>query len=229
MNNFRDLGCSGIRKGKVFRGAEYSVLTKEDQALLFDHYGIKTVIDLRSPQELEEKKDVEVTGVEVINVPLLTIEEMSEMVQGQFPNVLASYRKAVNKQKKNVWSRIFDIFLNNDGPILFHCSQGKDRTGIVAAIFLRALGIDQEKVIQDYLKTNESASMPAEYRQFAETLPPDIRKLFNGLFYVDQDFLKEAFREIDKQFGSLDGFLAENCSLNKEKRKALLDKYVGRE
>lgn len=227
MNNFRDIGCENVRKGLLFRGAECCALTNEDKELLFDRCGIRTIIDLRSAQEVEAKKDDETPSVRVINVPLLSIEEMSATVQGQFPDVVASYRASVNRKKKEVWTQIFDALLNNDeGAILFHCTQGKDRTGIVVAVVLAALGASKQTIYDDYLLTNKTATMPEQYRQYAETMPDEVRKLFNGLFFVDQDFLEEAFWEIDREFGSLEGFLGECCSLDETKLIRLKQKYA---
>ena len=230
MNNFRDIGYPPLAKGKLFRGCEFSDLSNEDRDFCFQACNIKTVIDLRSAEEVKDKKDAEVPGVQIINIPLLEIEEMSETVQGQFPNVLAAYRHAVNPKKKPLWSKIFEVLRNNeDGAILFHCTQGKDRTGIVVAIVLLALGVDKEIVLQDYLKTNENLSVLAEYLPYMETMPEDIRKLFQGLFLVDGDFLAEAFSEIEKQYGSLNRFYSECCSLDENKLTTLKTKYLRKE
>ena len=227
MNNFRDIGYQNIHRGLLFRGCELSDLPQDDEELLFGSCGIKTVIDLRSVEEVDAKKDSVISDVQVINIPLLTIAEMSEMVQGQFPDVAAAYRNAVKPEKKPLWTQIFEILLDEQsGPILIHCTQGKDRTGIVVAIILSALGLDKSVIYEDYERTNTFASMPAEYRAYAETMPEDIRKLFEGLFFVNRDFLEESFLEIDKQFGSLDGFLRQCCSLNDDKLMSIRQKYL---
>ena len=227
MTNFRDIGYSPLAKGKLFRGTELSQLSEEDRNDLFLANNIKIIIDLRTPDECAEKKDAEIPGVKNINIPLLELEDMSETVQGQFPNILPAYRHAVSLNKKPQWSKIFEVLLENEaGATYFHCTQGKDRTGIVAAIILSALGVDEETICQDYLKTNENLSMPAEYRQYAEAMPEEIRKLFCGLFLVDKDFLAETFSEIKKQYGSMNEFLAQCCSLDEEKLAALKSKYL---
>ena len=228
MNNFRDFGYPPLKQGLLFRGGELSQLSDEDRDLLFIAKNIKTIIDLRSPEECAEKADAAVPGVWNVNIPLLTIADMSETVQGQFPDVLASYRRAVSREKKPLWSKIFEVLLNSkDGAVFFHCTQGKDRTGLVAAIVLHALGVKEEAIFQDYLKTNENLSMPAEYQEYAKAMPEEISKLFRGLFLVDESFLAEAFAEIERQCGSLDGFLKECCSLDEEKLVILRTKYAG--
>ena len=227
MNNFRDFGYKNIKKGMLFRGSELSEISEEDKNLLFIRNDIKVVIDLRSTQEVEDKKDITFPGVKIFNIPLLTIEEMSDTVQDQFPNVLSCYKNAVSKGKKNVWSTIFKVLLENEnGAVMFHCTQGKDRTGIVVAIVLYALGIDKDTIYQDYLLTNKYVSMPDEYRSYLEMMPSETAKLFKGLFFVDKDFLKESFLEIDRQYGSIDKFFKECCSLDKNDLLLLKSKYL---
>lgn len=227
MKNFRDFAYDGLKTGLLYRGPQLVELSREDKELLFGKCGIATVIDLRAPEEVEENPDADIPGVENINLPLLTIPEMSEMVESRYPNVPHSYALAVRPEKKGIWTRVFDVLLEKEGGILLHCSQGKDRTGIVAAVILSALGLSKETVFKDYLLTNESLSMPDEYRQYADTLPPETKKLFMGLFFADQDFLLGAFDEIEKVYGGFDNFLLEACGLTEDKKARLLSKYKG--
>ena len=55
------------------------------------------------------------------------------------------------------------INARRDGAVLWHCTEGKDRCGIISALFLLSRGIDKDTVMQDYLKTNEASGKKAEY------------------------------------------------------------------
>ena len=226
MINFRDFAYGHLVKGKLFRGPQLVELEREDKELLFGQCGIATVVDLRAPEEVMENPDADIPGVENINVPLLSIPEMSQMVVNRFPDIPTSYKIAVQPEKSRVWTRIFTVLLEKEGGILFHCSQGKDRTGIVIAVILSALGIDRKTIFQDYLQTNESLSIPEEYRQYAETLSPEMRKLFMGLFLVDKDFLDGTFAEMDRLYGGVEGFLQQCCLLDEEKLAKLKAKFI---
>ncbi len=226
MNNFRDFAYLNLRKGKLFRGSQLVELSREDKELLFGQCGIATVVDLRAPEEVAENLDASIPGVDNINLPLLSIAEMSEMIDGRLPDVPGCYRKAVQIEKKGVWARIFDVLLQKEGGILFHCSQGKDRTGIVVAAILSALGIDRDTIFEDYLRTNESLSMPEEYKEYAKSLPAELQKVFAGLFLVDKDFLQGAFDEIEKLYGGMNGFLKDCCGLDETKFADLKAKFL---
>jgi len=108
---------------------------------------------------------------------------------------------------------------------LFHCSAGKDRTGVLTAVILKLLGIDQETIYQDYLLTNQN---PLYYKKLALKMPPDIREVFLDFFQAKKEYLDSTFEEIEKIYGSFDAFLYECCGLNEEKINLLRDKYLNK-
>ncbi|MBO4666618.1 MAG: tyrosine-protein phosphatase, partial [Bacilli bacterium] len=172
MKNFRELAYSNMKKGLLFRSDVLFHLNPKEKALLRDS-NIKVVIDLRGKDEVEHLKDTNIKAINFINLPMLpesdsgndsplktiTIKHMT------LPDMDYAYRQLVMKDRKEVWSKIFNILLNNkEGAVLFHCSAGKDRTGVVSAIILTALGIDRKTVYNDYLITNEK---PLYYKKMA--------------------------------------------------------------
>ena len=228
MNNFRDIGYSNVKKGMLFRGGEISCLSNEDRDFLTKKCHIKTIIDLRTIEELNEKSDEIIEGVKNLHMPLLNREDMTLTPQ-QLPDMFDCYRKVVGRNKKDFWTKLFDVLLdNNDGAIMYHCTQGKDRTGIITAIILSALGVDRNIIFDDYLLTNKFMSMPDEYKKYEEGMPEEVLKIFHGLFFVDKDFLDETFKEINVLYGSTDNFLEECCSLDKTKLERLKAKYLAK-
>ena len=212
----------------IFRGGELSSLSLEDQELLSKKCNIKTIIDLRTIEEYNEKRDVEIGGIKNIHMPLLNREDMTLTPQ-QLPDMFDAYRKVIGKNKKEFWTKLFDILLDNEnGAIMYHCTQGKDRTGVVTAVILSALGVNRNTIFEDYLLTNKFMSMPDEYKKYEEGMPEEVLKIFRGLFFVNQEFLEETFKEIDSLYGSMDNFLEECCSLDKTKLERLKAKYLAK-
>ena len=113
------------------------------------------------------------------------------------------------------------MLLNNDGGFLFHCSQGKDRTGVVIAIILYALGIDKKTIIEDYLLTNQS---PVFF--FDEKTPKEIQEILADYFSAKVEYLNAAFDYIDEAYGSFNNFLYQCCSLDDNKLKLLKQKFL---
>lgn len=169
--NVRDLGgySSTIHAGMrtrsrlVFRSAELSSVT-EDGKLKLKELGVTTVFDLRSDTEIEryESPIPEVPGVQILRVPVFKTEDYSpEMMAKRF----ALYASGKTEAFMELYSQILDHGGLAFGAILrhvkdrpnegcvFHCTAGKDRTGILAALILKLAGVADELIAEDYSLT----------------------------------------------------------------------------
>lgn len=182
--------------------------------------------------ECAEAPDPEIPGVKHVHAPILPEkdgapeEDPPVNINGvNLPDLKRSYRTLVSPQRKSIWSQIFAILLeNNAEAVLFHCSEGKDRTGVVIAIILSALSICKEKIYEDYLLTNQS---PLAFREYAKQIEvKEIRELILHYFEANKEYLDEAFSEIDRLYGSLGGFFSSCCDLDEKKIAALRAKYL---
>ncbi|MYE85403.1 MAG: tyrosine-protein phosphatase, partial [Gammaproteobacteria bacterium] len=191
-SNFRDLGgyrtADGqtVARGMLFRSGAMTGLTDADMAYL-DGFGIKTIVDLRSNEEISlypnhwaAKHRIEVVTGDYSFAAMMSGEESGERpAMGElYPRLLES----IGPQIKNY----FDEALGEGAPMVVNCSAGQDRTGIVSALMLLLLGVPEPTVIEDYLlstdfrrpaiedggvdlaeaaKTNAFAAMMLEYRK----------------------------------------------------------------
>ena len=232
MKNFRDFSCGNIKKGLLFRSEALARVTSEDIALLTSK-NMKLVVDLRLPDEREKDQDQDIPGATNISLPLLGQDDASAKPKTVFVNSLELpdlgeyYRGMVSPNRKEIWTKIFDLLLEAEGGVLFHCSGGKDRTGVTAAIILSALGASKEEIYQDYLETNKNPITSPGFEQFLATLDEDTRAKLLSYSSAKKEYLDLSFTEIDKLYGSLDGFFFECCSLDAKKRGKLLEKYKG--
>ena len=218
-----------MKKGVLLRGEALNKLSKKDEKMFVKKYHLTTVVDLRSNDEYNKDIDKIIDGVKYIHLPIIQMEEMKndDEQNSNLPNMLLYYLKMVGKNKKEFWTTLFDILLNHDkGSLLFHCTVGKDRTGMVAAIILTALGIDKETIYKDYLLTNEHPVIDIKYKIYSLKLKKAVRKQFLSLFLVSEEYLDFAFNQIDEIYGSIDNFFKECCSLDEEKIKQLKEKYL---
>lgn len=162
--NARDLGglptCDGkeTRWKAVIRSDIPNRLTDEGRRALLD-YGVKTVIDLRSPQEVAKEPSVIVKGhgshLDYLHLPL----------EKYYPHVSALIRQA--KTRGEVYCIILDHYPDavveimramvyaQQGGIVVHCHAGKDRTGIVAALLLSLVGVPAAIISADYAESQE--------------------------------------------------------------------------
>ena len=226
-----------MRKGVLFRGESLYRLSKKDVKLFMEQLHVTAVVDLRSPQERESKMDRDLPGVTNIHLPLITMEEMGASSEKEakrnilkthkLPDMHQYYQRFVAPERKDSWTGIFDLLLNHEeGGILFHCTAGKDRTGIVAAVILTVLGIDKETIMKDYLLTNEHTVFPFAYRLFSLTLDKKTRQELKEYVLAKEVYIEAAFKQIDATYGGIEGFLRKCCGLNDDKIALLRKKYL---
>lgn len=157
--NFRDLGGyptvdgGRIRWRKLFRADGLTRLDQGDCEALSD-LGLSTVIDLRTVDELEQRGrfPVESVKVEYHHLPLSeTIpgtEEVPDWGEAEF--VVERYTKLLRIGWDSIAAAIRLLATPGSLPAVFHCSAGKDRTGVLAAVVLGCLGVPDEVIVDDY-------------------------------------------------------------------------------
>ena len=165
--NFRDLGGlagSGeqtVRLGLVYRSDHLSRLTDEDHQLLLD-LGLKTICDLRSEREQQRSPD-RLPTTDSIRYHFLPVEDrkfdpataLERLKQGDrewlsLDFVVGMYRRYLDEFGP-VWGQVLSLAsADSNLPLVFHCTGGKDRTGICAALLLLLLGVDEDAVLADH-------------------------------------------------------------------------------
>lgn len=151
--NVRDLGGyltsaqRPVQKKRYLRGASLSRLTPGDREFLLQ-YGLSAVIDLRSPFEAQRDPDPD-CGVPAYSFPLLDSLN-SQDFQGALPESLSQMYIQLLDRSAPVFADIFRIMSEVSGCVLFHCTAGKDRTGLCAMLLLSLAGVPDEVIIADY-------------------------------------------------------------------------------
>ena len=140
----------------------------------------------------------------------------------------AAYRDFVSlPSAKAAYGRLFASLGEQDTlPALFHCTTGKDRTGWAAAALLLLLGVPQEVVMQDFLRSNEYL-LPAYQAQIdafvAAGGDPAIPPAILG---VKADYLEAAFDEMQQQYGTIEQYFAEGLGIDAAGQQALRAIYL---
>jgi len=160
--NVRDLGGLPLRGGgrtrfgQLLRSARLHELTEADVGFLTGEYGVRTVIDLRSPREVERDgpTPLERAGVRT--------EHLSVLPEGQRPiprddedPKLFSYRGYLQHRPENMTAAVRLLTEPDASPALVHCAAGKDRTGVFCALVSDAVGVERDAVVDDYAMSNE--------------------------------------------------------------------------
>ena len=182
--NIRDIGGGNVPKGLFIRSGKLSILTPDECTGLCNQYNIKCVIDLRTPVESVEFPDPLPEGVEYMQIPLLkdaavgithetgsdpmaiikNLRKNPEKLKAMIPDFKALYTDIVTDEYcRNQLDKVVSTLRKNaDKGIctLYHCTAGKDRTGIVSMALMKSYDVSDEEVIKDYMRTNRNAFWP---------------------------------------------------------------------
>jgi len=235
--NFRDDGGyttkdgHHVKWGRVYRSAAISQLTDADMDLLAGRH-IYTVVDLRGTEESKKAPDRLLPNTDYILCPA-----GSDSVGNWMKNA-ANLRNGDSLMESFYTSTqyfgprykpFFDKLLQlpDTSALLFHCTAGKDRTGMGAAFFLYALGVPENVIIEDYTATNTYRA--AENEQMMKAMVNYMHvneQTAKDMMAAKPEYIEATFAAVKKQYGSVDKFLKEACGLTPAKIKILKDKYL---
>ena len=232
-SNFRDLGGYAghggrpLRWRKLFRSAHLGGLTPADQALLAP-LGLARAFDFRGEAERAEApyRLPGLTQHSLAIEPTLVqhMRALSAAGQPVTAAVVAGlmqdlYRGLINDQAHR-FAELFEHLLQADAPVLIHCTAGKDRTGVAAALVLLALGVPRDHVLQDFLLTNQLFERPPlRHAEF----PVEALAVLSG---VHQSFLHEALRAVDEDQGGVQRYLGKRLGLSAAALQTLAVRYL---
>ncbi|MFC6294994.1 tyrosine-protein phosphatase [Lactiplantibacillus daoliensis] len=249
--NFRELGGYATKDGhhikwhKLLRSGGLDRLTQADLKFL-DEYGVRYDVDFRSPQEVLDTPDRVPGRAKYLYAPVFNVDEtknsdgtdkmaadLENHPDSGYRHMLKVYRMVVTENHaKREYRRFFDALLANDQPgesLLFHCTAGKDRTGMGAVYLLTALGVDLETIRADYLLTNSASaeridSVVADAKK--QGVSAETVESIRALWSVDNDYLDTALSEIKHQSGNIEHYLRTELKLTKTEILRLRELYL---
>lgn len=248
--NFRELGGYPAANGKqvkhgVFYRSGMLGSLNEDELNQLERLGIKTIIDFRSSFEAEAVPDPVPSGTAYFHVCALYGDDGSEMnfspkdiekmLQGQ--NSLQSRSEMMmNLMYGNMafnnrgFKKLFQEIELGHVPILFHCTAGKDRTGVAAMLLLLALGADEETALADYELTNvyrhkEIQHLIDEHAAEIED-NPEMISVFRRMAGVNPSAGVFVFERIKERYGDFGRYFEAEYGLTAENLKVLQERYL---
>lgn len=221
--NFRDIGGypagdRRVRWGRVYRSGLTHAITREGLATLTNELGVRTVIDLRTPAEVEAGllpfadygiRHVHASLLEAENVSAaLQIERVMAMFAGTY-DWAESYVAMVESSPAMV-RRVFDTLAEPAAmPVVVHCSGGRDRTGVTLALLLAVLGVGPETIAHDYALTGDLLLPHVHhFAGFALAAGFSVEEMARLVRTTPETMLRFLAR-IDERYGSAEGALLE--------------------
>lgn len=209
--NFRDLGGlpagpgRSVRPGVLFRSDTLQELTDADVELLADRLGVELVVDLRiGPEAVSEGRGPLATRpVCYLNAPLrdLPVSDLPPREQS-----LHFYLEHLSSPSPTLPMVVQMVSAVAGRPTVLHCAAGKDRTGLVVALMLRLLGVDDDDIVADYVASEQNMPRIIErfagwtrYRDHIATVPSEV--------YQANDYTMRGFlSRLDSDYGGAAGW-----------------------
>ncbi|MFB6559743.1 tyrosine-protein phosphatase [Streptomyces sp. NPDC056400] len=235
MGGYRTWTGGQVRQGLVYRSDALSKLTDADVTTV-SGLGLTKVVDFRIPMELQyDGADRLPTGLSPTSRPVSdlglygtlvgAIGSGDPVVQEQMLGggraeayMRDIYRTFVSSPENRAQfaATLREIADGRQGPVLYHCTSGKDRTGWMSYVLLRALAVPEDTAERDYLASNSfraayDARVRAGLKQSGRMQNPD---LLIPLQEVRQDYLDSATAQLEADYGSFYGYLTQGLGLD---------------
>lgn len=251
--NLRELGGNPtadgrtVKHGLIYRsGALFDA--SSDELELLEGLGLHYVLDLRSEEEAAAEPDPQLTGAEQVRISGCMDADDNEvnLSPASIVNLLKNPRRIDKDEEDSIESSVAEIYTSlafdniayrelfaqleqGNVPLLFHCSGGKDRTGIAAMLILLALGVDDQTIVANYVLTNE-------YRRDAIQRKLDEHPVLTHIDKIEliiragegvlQPFGERVLSEIKQEYGTYEIYFEKEYGLDATRIAALRDRYT---
>ena len=245
--NFRELGGypadegKTVRWGQIWRGVCTARLTDPADRARLDALGLRLILDLRSTAEAQAEPDYVPDGARLVQICALCGDDGHEIsfAPGDIERMMHTAREGENILYRmyrqmlfgnKAFKELFRALEAGETPILFHCSAGKDRTGVAAMLILLALGASDETICADFVQTNvcRKAEIDALLAGHAEEIAadPSKRMRFCTQAGVDPGAAPYVLQVIREACGSAEEYLAREYGLTPARRMRLRRMYL---
>lgn len=248
IRNCRDLAGmktrsnKAVKPGLLLRSAHLGHADEQDLLTLYN-LGIRDVIDFRTDGEVLMSPDRPVPGGLHFHDPVYREKDLKNEAGGQIKfleETVMDSRKVLidgyigairNADSIEAWKTFFDILLKAEGGVLFHCTQGKDRTGIAAMLIETALDVEPSLILDDYMQTNlYTENEAAEDRLMAARVLGHHTRLaredIDTFLLAHEDCFQAVNTTILEGWGSWKNYLREAIGLSEEDLHTLQNKYL---
>jgi protein-tyrosine phosphatase len=249
--NTRDLGGlktkdgRAVRTGQLIRSGEIDEISEGSKQRL-DDMGVSAIVDLRTTSEAtaHPAQWPEGQGPTRYNFPVMENEnQMIEDMRASIKSGTATAKETdalfagafgyIATDYTDEYRDLFDVLLRQpDGEaVLYHCSGGKDRTGVATALVLTALGVTKEEIQADFMISNVLKDADTKAEEIAAEVNAAHGTNMSAAAVwpslgVRESYLDEFYNSVEESYGSVDGYLREGLGLTDEELDTLRDRYL---
>ena len=256
LGGYSGLDGKTVKHGVFLRTAALAKATSQDIARLQDVYHLAVVVDLRLTMEIQPAPDPEIPGVKNLHLSIMDEELNAKRLQSldskdleglDLSNKMDLLKLAVKTgvvtdhmyidflsgaQGKKSYGIMFQelLALPEGRSLLFHCTQGKDRTGCAAMLILSALGVDENTIMDDFLLTNTFNAELIESERNMLTQQgysgEELNTLMKAMDEVDPQYMINVLDWLKANYGSVTGYITQELGVTNEQLEELRAKYL---
>ena len=246
--NFREFGGyitkdgRKVKEGLIYRSAGF--YKANDDIELLRELNVKHVVDYRETFEFKEFADKFPEFIKLHEIPAMVENEYTLNKTLNFMDFLHDDMDAKGMHDANSFLRevytfmafdniafkeTFKLIEQKEAPLLFHCAGGKDRTGIMSALWLTLLGVDKETVMEDYLYSNNFCGKDGyvdEQLRIKNITNPETIQLVWDTIGVKREYLESMFDSIAKKYKNMDEYFLFEYGLDEKKITDIRNFYL---
>ena len=230
-----------VRRGKLLRSGALTSASQEDLAVLTEQYRLSAIVDMRASYEAASDPEPKVEGVRFYHCKIMDEKLMEKRIGGitdilmdasvdHITKMTALLKSGVVSDKmyieflqgqtgKEGYRDFFSVLLDvpERSAVLWHCTYGKDRTGVAAMLLLGALNVEEEIILEDFMLTNIFFEEKIEgMRKQLEAYIQD-PSLLEEILVIDRgvcaSYMQNALRFIKENYGDIRGYVKAELGL----------------
>ncbi|WP_143463653.1 tyrosine-protein phosphatase [Levilactobacillus enshiensis] len=212
--NTRDIGgyktADGkwqIKHNRLLRSDNLNKLTNTDKTILSKDHHVTSVVDFRTNGQINKAPDQLIPGAKNTDISILgeyAFTDGTALNSDKFSGDGGFYVQQLEFgfPAVNGYNQFLNMLLANNQATLFHCSSGKDRTGIATVLVMSIFGMDRKTIMNDFMQSYQTG----------RTVKPD--------------WLNEYFREIMSRYGTMDKYITKVLKFSPAQQAELRTKYL---
>ncbi|NLR11051.1 tyrosine-protein phosphatase [Levilactobacillus tujiorum] len=211
--NTRDIGgyktANGkwqIRKNRLLRSDHLNKLKNGDKNILTADHHVTSIVDFRTDGQIDNAPDQQLGGADNTSISILGEKAYTDgsALSEEFAGDGGFYVKqlAFDFSAVQGYGRFLNMLLHNNYATLYHCSSGKDRTGIATVLIMTILGMDEATITNDFMQSAQTGRT------------------------VKLTWLKEYFREIKSRYSTMDRYITNVLGFSRPQQEKMRSMYL---